>query len=287
MLRSVVQRQLSRQGSLSRCTPRRSFVSTVLLSKSYEEKTVAELRTEAKKRGLSSSGNKSTLISRILQEEQRLATSTTASTQPQNVAAPPASRRSVSSTPAVRAETLSNEVAQQTLGVRLPDLSQPPPEPPVHIPFVPDFWESSRVNAEEAKAAEAEAKENEGVPKIIVAADVSTHPLGGPSHNLYPESFGGADASAIGSSSSSSAETSGGAKREGLIADVFEDLSLPLPELSRAARASVSSITTKAGPDADSQRPLEAHERRGLWVLLGATVGAWGVSRVVSPNKSS
>lgn len=147
------------------------------------------------------------------------------------------------------------------------------------------------MNAEEAKAAEADAKANEDVPKIIVAADVSTHPLGGPSHNLYPESFGGSGAAELGGSPSSSAEAHGTPKREGLFADVLEDLSLPLPELSRAARASVNAITTKANPEPDfeshsQQRPLEAQEKRGLYVLLGAAVGAWGVSRIVSPNQN-
>lgn len=153
-------------------------------------------------------------------------------------------------------------------------------------PFYPDFWESSRINAEEAKAAAADAKAKEEEPKIIVAADVSTHPLGGPSHNLYPELFSGP--TELGGSLPPSTDVYGGAKREGLVADVLEDLNLPLQDLSKAARTSIGSVTTKADPesgfDSRSQRPLEARERRGLWVLLGAAVGAWGVSRVVSPN---
>ncbi|EMD38366.1 hypothetical protein CERSUDRAFT_113530 [Gelatoporia subvermispora B] len=160
----------------------RNFVSSALLTKTWDDKSVNDLRQEAKKRGLSPKGNKATLITRLQNDDERRAV-------------PPASATSQASQPVRQASTAevpgmpTNATSPPTppsfpkdfLEVKLPDLSKPAPQHQVQIPFLPDLWDSSRVKAESAP----QVVESETIPKMIAVAGAATHPGGGPSHKVY------------------------------------------------------------------------------------------------------
>ncbi|KAF4576608.1 hypothetical protein EYR36_004586 [Pleurotus pulmonarius] len=218
--------------SLARSIPsqRRSFVSSVLLSKTWENDTVAELRQEAKKRGLST-GNKASLVMRI-QEHESAITST-------HRMPPPATRSastSASSTPVVEPEApgrpqLPQSAEEPFFNVILPDASQPEPELQVQIPYVPDLWHSSEIT--ESAAAE-EIITEPVLPKLVVVAGEETHPGGGPSHNLLDENalvgevetYAPEDTTPSSSTSSTTTPT-----EQGFWGDVAEDMGIPLKEL--------------------------------------------------------
>lgn len=133
----------------------RSFVSTVLLSKTYDDKTVAELRTELRARGLSAyvhspflsyyicliqldrSGAKATLITRIQQAD----TARVTSEAPSSPAPAPSQARSASTSApfASPAETAPSSSAiphsnapPMTFDIKIP-VYQAPPESPVQV----------------------------------------------------------------------------------------------------------------------------------------------------------
>lgn len=141
------------------------------------------------------------------------------------------------------------------------------------------------MKAEQEAKIKAEATvEVEASPKIIVAADISTHALGGPSHNLYPESFIGEDLS-----TTTTRDPVKRTKREGIWGDVLEDLGLPLDDLAHEARKStVSLLASESAPrmhesGRTSSQPLDADEQNGLYWLLGIVFGSWAVSRIAVP----
>ncbi|KAL1742928.1 hypothetical protein HDZ31DRAFT_42143 [Schizophyllum fasciatum] len=193
-------RAIARAQALPRC-PRRTFVSSVILTRNWESETVAQLKKEAKSRGLAMSGNKSTLVMRIQQFERaranealspevpagaRAASTSPAPTTTTTNSASSAIKGSlhinpepVSEAPGVPPDAQSNAPpVTDYLAVILPDLSAPPPEPPTPIPHVPDFWGSAA-----AKSKPAATSVEEELPKIVVVADASTH-IGGVTHHL-------------------------------------------------------------------------------------------------------
>ncbi|KAL1721180.1 hypothetical protein EV715DRAFT_249568 [Schizophyllum commune] len=194
-------RAIARAHALPRCSSR-TFVSSVILTRNWESETVAQLKKEAKSRGLAMSGNKATLVMRIQQYERARANEALSPDVP-------AGARAASTSPAPAPSTTSNSAtsaisgslhidpkpvseapgvppeAQSTappvtdyLAVIIPDLSTPAPEPPTPIPHVPDFWGSAA-----AKSKPAPPSPEEELPKIVVVADASTH-IGGVTHNL-------------------------------------------------------------------------------------------------------
>ncbi|KAF9652857.1 hypothetical protein BDM02DRAFT_2367444 [Thelephora ganbajun] len=64
----------------------------------------------------------------------------------------------------------------------LPELTPPPVIEGAPIPFVPDFWDSSKVKAKEQQ----EPTESHD-PKVLAISGAATHLGGGPSHSLYFE----------------------------------------------------------------------------------------------------
>lgn len=132
--------------------PRRSFVSTVLLSRTWENETVLELRKEARVRGLStyvstspfsrpdddhSRGNKSTLIARIQEHEENGAapsppprTSRNASTNPV-----PPKATSQAASPGIPLAAQPGRLSSNSdfSAIKLPNLSRPPPNVPVQV----------------------------------------------------------------------------------------------------------------------------------------------------------
>ncbi|KAL0946839.1 hypothetical protein HGRIS_013007 [Hohenbuehelia grisea] len=203
------------------------------LTRSWENQSAAQLRQEAKHRGLSPKGNKASLILRIQEHEARSVASSPDPVSPRAVHASAAAAATHvphavdGEAPGIPATPESNKTASASssgdyLKVILPDLSQPDPEPPVQIPYLPDLWESKKVT----ETAEAEETASEPVlPKLLVVAG-STHPGGGPSHNLLDT-----NASTLESSTPESSESSDASKptqqKQGLLGDIAEDIGLP------------------------------------------------------------
>ncbi|KAI0818782.1 hypothetical protein BC629DRAFT_1588115 [Irpex lacteus] len=183
--------------------PRRTFVSTVLLTRNWENETMNVLKKEARKRGLLQTGNKSTLVSRLQDfERHQLSQSGPPPVIQQQVRL--ASTTEVPGVPSSSKPTpIPPNFPKEFLDVKIPDVSQLPPERPVEVPFVPDFWESSRVKAESAPPPPPESTP----VKVLAVAGAATHIGGGPSHNLYtPESSAAAEHASEGESSSSSSD---------------------------------------------------------------------------------
>ncbi|KAG6900857.1 hypothetical protein C0993_009975 [Termitomyces sp. T159_Od127] len=190
--------------TVARRRPRaRSFVSSVLLSRTWENESVADLRRELKTRGLPVKGTKATLILRIREHEQA---------RTLNVLREPPVARTMSAAPG----------APAFLNVALPDLWQPVPEPPVQIPYVPDFWDSSVQPP--LPAAE------EPLPKLNVVAGADTPVSVGPSHNLLDE-----NAPVLASPQTPVSPTPTPAPDAGILGDITDDLGLPRPQEMKTA----------------------------------------------------
>ncbi|KAG6832145.1 hypothetical protein H0H87_002457, partial [Tephrocybe sp. NHM501043] len=117
--------------AVTRVTSRRSFVSSVLLTRTWENDSVAELRKELKSRGLPVSGNKAHLILRI-QEHDNARTLNALRDPP--VARPlstPAAPAGVA--PGIPPAPPPRPAPQDFFTVALPDLWLPIPETPVQI----------------------------------------------------------------------------------------------------------------------------------------------------------
>ncbi|KAG6851012.1 hypothetical protein H0H93_004499 [Arthromyces matolae] len=107
------------------------------------------------------------------------------------------------------------------MNIILPDLWQPIPEPPVQIPYVPDFWDSSARRANPVNVVE------ETLPKLnVVAGD--THFSGGPSHNLLDEN------DTLLSSPQTPVAPKAATVDDGLLGDLTDDLGLPRPKELKA-----------------------------------------------------
>ncbi|TFK76394.1 hypothetical protein BDN72DRAFT_830959, partial [Pluteus cervinus] len=196
---------------------RRSFVSSVLLSRTWENKTVAELKQEAKSRGLSLTGNKATLILRIQDHENAFtlqvatdAPPTAAPTRRASTAAPAAGGGVAPGLPPPTEPVKS--APSGLMSIHLPEISAADPEPAVQVPYVPDFWGSS--TPKESPPLEGD------MPKILVVAGATTHP--GASHNTVDVTEV-AEAEPVPQPTDTPKEQRSG----GLADDVTEDLGLP------------------------------------------------------------
>jgi len=245
---------------------RRNFVSSVLLSKSWENETVAEIKTELQKRGLSRTGNKSTLISRLTEHEKQK--------QLESLVSPTFIQQRSASTVTVVGETPGVPPAAEPTtslpagfsATTLPDLSQPYPEPPVQVPFVPDFWESSKNKPKPA------TPESTG-PKVSTVASAATHHGGGPSHALH-------DVVEPVPTKKPAAPVNGG-----FWFDVVNDMCLPTSvetptlEWQFSEKDSATKVTPKG-----YSRKLDPDETRGVWIFLGLLAGSWIASGVAKPE---
>ncbi|KAI0670338.1 hypothetical protein C8Q78DRAFT_1035723 [Trametes maxima] len=268
MLRSALAAQLR-----PAVAPRaRSFVSTVLLTKAWENETVAELRKEARKRGLPSGGNKATLITRLQQDDKRV----TLSTEPVSTA-PQVRHASTVDTPTEVPGVPSSAdpvYPKYNLDIHLPNVSQPIAEAPTPIPFLPDFWESSKVKRDTAPSQPAPSYK----PKVITVAGEITHHGGGPSHNLYTPSP---------PSSSAPARKEPTSLLGHLAADMAEDLSLPssfkLPTRAEVQYDVAQKTQTSGGQGKTYSRTLDSDEQTGVWVLLGLFATSWLAAGYLAP----
>jgi len=240
-----------------------SCVSTVLLSKSWENETVAELRKEARGRGLSTSGNKATLVSRLrIHEEKRVAEAVRSAETVRHASTDTV----LPGKPDIPASASNTGY----LSVKLPDLNTPPAEPPVQIPFVPDFWESASSKARRPMAQDPTP------PRMHVVAGPETHRDGGPMHYLVKQED--AQPKIVEEQLEETLGSHGPSPSGGLIRDIADDLGLPKS----------FSLGKEAGKNSDSSgqtgrsRPLQREEQTGIWVLLGLLAGSWFVGGMVN-----
>ncbi|KAF8921235.1 hypothetical protein CPB85DRAFT_1487841 [Mucidula mucida] len=134
---------LSASKAVIRQAQRRSFVSPAVLSRTWDQHTINDLKKEARARGLSPSGNKTALVRRLQEHEKGISSS--------------ASGHVIGDAP------------EGFMDVKIPDDSMPDVQPTIQIPFVPDFWASPSAIQEEIP-----------IPKILVVAGAETHHGGGP-----------------------------------------------------------------------------------------------------------
>ncbi|KAI8998601.1 hypothetical protein BD414DRAFT_575110 [Trametes punicea] len=269
MLRSAISAQLRPPV----CFRTRNFVSTVLLTKAWENETISELRKEARKRGLPAGGNKATLITRLQQDDKKRALS------PEPIPAAPQVRHASTVDTPTEVPGVPSSAApvfpKYNLEIKMPNISEPEPEPPTPIPFLPDFWESSKAK-KEAAPPEPVTVPN---PKVITVAAATTHPGGGPSHNLYSPS------ATVTSIAEEDAPTS---MLGQLAADMAEDLGLPT-SFKRApptdSQYDVAQKTeTSGGQDKSYSRTLDKDERLGVWVLVGLFASSWLAAGYFAPT---
>ncbi|KAF8447720.1 hypothetical protein L210DRAFT_3501283 [Boletus edulis BED1] len=229
---------------------RRSFVSTVLLSRTWENETVVELRKEAKTRGLSTKGNKSILITRIQEHEQNVVASTSPPTYaPSTIRSastnvvPPAKKVFQAASPGIPLAVHPHSALKTDfLAIKLPDLNQPPPNPPVQV--------------------------------LHVISGSVTHYDGGSAHNLEEHDEGDPPSTTV------QAGDSPASKEVGFKADFWETLGLPRSfsvrrTLSEAAQVQEHGSQTRS-------RPLTDEEKKGLYILFGIIGGSWLVAGFVN-----
>jgi len=255
----------------------RPFVSTVLLSRTWESETVVELRKQAKARGLSTKGNKSTLIARI-EEHENSATSTPPPTRTPGTirsastnVVPPASPKKTSQAASPGIPLAARpDTKPDFLAIKLPDLSQRPTNAPVQVPYVPDFWNSARPKSDAPLEPE--------LPKLHVVSGSVTHYDGGPTYNLEKHQEGDSPSTTV------QADNPPASKEVGFWADFWESFGLPRSFRFRRTLSAAGNLAVRAGED-ESQtrsRPLTNEERKGLYILLGIIGGSWLVGGLVN-----
>ncbi|KAF8559792.1 hypothetical protein OG21DRAFT_490356 [Imleria badia] len=260
---------------LSRVLPtahRRTFVSTVLLSRTWESETVVELRKEAKARGLSTKGNKSTLVARIQEHEEHNLSSTSSIRTPGTIRSastnivPPLSHKKTSqaASPGIPLADQPDSAKPDFLSIKLPDLSQPPPNAPVQVPYVPDFWNSARPKADPPLEPE--------LPKVHVVSGSVTHYDGGPTYNLEKPQESGSLSTTV-----QADDPPATSKEVGFWAEFWESLGLPRSFSVRRTLSEAGNLAAQAGEDKSQTRssPLTDEERKGLYILLGIVGGSW------------
>ncbi|KAH9843030.1 uncharacterized protein C8Q71DRAFT_735623 [Rhodofomes roseus] len=261
------------QRTLRTVPARRSFVSTVLLTKSWESETVNELKKEAKRRGLSLQGNKATLVTRLRQDDQHKSVTpgpAVSANVPKQVRH--ASTAEVPGIPSTsQPPPMPKEFPREFLRVALPDVSQPDPETPVQIPLLPDLWGAS------ASAPKAQPSTDSGAlaPKMVAVAGSATHHGGGPTHSLSSdEAYVEEDT------------TPAKSENKSIWRDIVDDLNLPTsfkPSKVADQAFDVAAKTETSGEKSHS-RTLDSDEVRGLWVLLGLLAGSWVAAGAFQPT---
>ncbi|KAJ4487906.1 hypothetical protein J3R30DRAFT_864571 [Lentinula aciculospora] len=192
---------------------RRSFVSAVLLSRPWDNLTVLDLKKEARIRGLSPSGNKTTLISRIQEHEKAL--SSLAATSTSNVytapETPSVDTTQEGETPGIPLASQSAAPAPYFLNVALPDAAYDEPEHKVSIPYTFDFLASP--------SPAIESLPEQDMPKMVVIGGEETYGGASPTHHLFDDTM----------ASESEEFTSSTVPRGkgGILDDLAEDMGLP------------------------------------------------------------
>ncbi|KAL4067972.1 hypothetical protein V8B97DRAFT_1379450 [Scleroderma yunnanense] len=261
MLRSLLQTQ-----HLRRLASQRSFVSTVLLSRTWENETVVDLRKEAKMRGLSTKGNKATLVSRLQEYEVPVSQNPPAASGPTQNAS---SRAAPTPDPTSPSKAESSEhpkppASAEFFAFKMPDLTPSPPTSSAQVPYLPDFWESA--NPKPRVSAEPD------LPKVHVVGGAATHHDGGPTHHL--EKLSEADTVQPTATIIDRAIV----VKSGYLREVFVDLDIPTTIRLRPV------VDPTAVEEPIESRSLRPDEVRGLYVLLGILVGSWVLASVLYPR---
>ncbi|KIM58884.1 hypothetical protein SCLCIDRAFT_1218237 [Scleroderma citrinum Foug A] len=275
MLRSVLQAQHLRR--LASVAPQRSFVSTVLLSRTWENETVVDLRKEARMRGLSTKGNKATLVSRLQEYEEIRAAPAS-----QNPSSAPGSTRSASSratpapdpvsplpqaaSPGVRPtpEQAKRSASAEFFAFKMPDLTQAPPASSAQVPYLPDFWESA--NLKPTVSVEPE------LPKLHIVGGVATHPDGGPTHHLEKHS----EADTVRPTPTIIDRTI--VIKPAYLREVFAGLGIPTTIRLRPV------VDSTVLEEPIESRSLTSEESRGVYVVLGLFVASWVFAGILAPR---
>ncbi|KAF9053746.1 hypothetical protein BDZ89DRAFT_1153443 [Hymenopellis radicata] len=190
---------------------RRSFVSPAVLSRTWDQHTVNDLKKEARARGLSQSGSKNTLVRRLQEHEKGISSSA--------IAHASASGHVVGDAPGIPpTHEFHAPVPEGFMNVKIPDDSMPDVQPTIQIPFVPDFW-----------ASPSAAQEEIPIPKILVVAGAETHHGGGPATTAIDTE------APLEESTSSSSTPQPVLGQGGFWDDAAESLGLPYPNQVSAA----------------------------------------------------
>ncbi|KIK18939.1 hypothetical protein PISMIDRAFT_169514 [Pisolithus microcarpus 441] len=279
MLRSVLQQSATRRLPLHA----RTFVSTVLLSRTWENETVVDLRKEARQRGLST-GNKPALIARLQEYEESKVAPPSQNPSPPSRDVPGASRKASSraaptsdpATPATlqgsspagtppSSERHNPSASAEFFAFKMPDLDQPTPSSSAQVPYLPDFWDSARSNS-------TFTDPDPEPPKLHVVGGAVTHHDGGPTHHLekpletgtvQPVAPVADDVIVIKSAN---------------LQELFADLGIPTTIRLRPV------VDTTVVESPIQSRPLTSEETTGVYALLGILVGSWVLGGILSPR---
>ncbi|KAI6005625.1 hypothetical protein EDD15DRAFT_2566605 [Pisolithus albus] len=281
MLRSVLQQSATRRLSLHA----RTFVSTVLLSRTWENETVVDLRKEAKLRGLSTRGNKPALIARLQEYEESKVAPPPQNPSPPSRDVPGASRKASSraaptSDPATPAplqgsspadtppssERQKPSASAEFFAFKMPDLDRPTPSSSAQVPYLPDFWDSAKSNA-------TLTDPDPEPPKLHVVGGAVTHHDGGPTHHLEkPSEIGTVQPAAPVADDVIVIKSAN-------LQELFTELGIPT---TIRLRPRVVDATVDESPI--RSRPLTNEERTGVYALLGILVGSWVLGGILSPR---
>ncbi|KAK4684237.1 hypothetical protein P7C73_g5956, partial [Tremellales sp. Uapishka_1] len=289
-----------------------ALASAVLLSSSrnWKNETVPTLKNELKRRGLSQTGNKATLISRLTTAElppmptarpfssspSTPAPASKKSKAPESTTAPVSSDTVASTGPAIstpqtqglKPETIAPELVtvapglpesrsaglsveeRERLDVKLPKYAADK-EVEQTIPSTPDNFLSNATTA-----PEPQEDNSSSLPKIMTVASSSTHLSGGPVHASQDST----DAHSHEMNSETS-PTSDSPSVE--LPSVGSLLALPGKALSSSGIANLAHLVPEIGvPELGTKqneykadgKPLNAEERRGAWILAGIAATA-------------
>ncbi|KAH9946081.1 uncharacterized protein BXZ73DRAFT_95586 [Epithele typhae] len=243
---------------------RRGFVSTVLLTKAWENETVAELKKEAKNRGLSPSGNKATLVTRLKQYDYRSVMASEPSPSPMSSQVRYASAAGPLETP-----------TEFTMDIKIPDTAVPEPEIPMQIPLLPDSWNSHNLNDSSSLPSTPSSD-----PKVVVVGGAETHPGGGPTHNVYVPSSTVSSPSTPPPTFDAQLLRQPSTQLGHVMAGMAEDLGVP-----RSIKLPSIKIELGGAPSGpNSSRPLNSDEQRGAWSLLALLAGSWVAGGIFAPS---
>ncbi|KAG8747613.1 hypothetical protein FRC10_000155 [Ceratobasidium sp. 414] len=247
----------------------RSLASTVLFTKTpeqWQEQTAAQLRSEAKRRGLVTRGSKSKLIERLVAHPQN-------NEQPAAPSGAPARQRWISSSSAAESNTDKFKPRwSRNLDIKIPETPEEVDEGPV-IPFLAQKFDSHA-----SESASPPQKVPDDIPRIVTVASAATHIGGGPKHAIHEPS----DAYTIETPSFDGQSGGSSFSVQGLLTELGAPLSFNLKQSGDVIREvlepAIGGISAPAiGKDTtntkEAQRELNEEEQRGLWVLGGIVAG--------------
>ncbi|KAF9464743.1 hypothetical protein BDZ94DRAFT_1255804 [Collybia nuda] len=203
----------------------RHLFSSVLLTQTRKIGNVADHIEEAKFRGISTKENNIILRTQEYERNKNLNHFAFSKDSPVVVTGARAfsttlTRNSEGFIPGIPPASQSTPPPPKVfMNTNIPDISEPTPDLPIQIPYVPDFWESASMDRDPMN--------EEPLPKLLVVAGAETHPNGGPSHNLHDEN---APTEIVKLADARISLKGGG----GLWDDLVEDLGLPPTKKLRA-----------------------------------------------------